>query len=182
MIYCLVESKYFKGVGVKPTLFDWKRGVFLQGKVLCKRVSEMIEQKANELSVYVWDVEFEKEGPIYVLTIYIDALEGINIEQCEAISRYVDPLLDDKEFDSLPSYTLCVSSAGAERKLTKPEHFEICLDKKVLIKFYKAIDGLKQIEGILSNYTTDTITILADKEDKTYNMTDVSNVRLTIEI
>ncbi len=149
----------------------------MQGKVLCKRVTEICAPKAEEIGVYIWDVEFEKEGSIYCLTIYLDAETGINIEHCEQMSRFIDPILDDSEFDSLPSYTLCVSSAGAERKLTKDMHYKYALGKKVLVKFYKALDGAKTIEDTLNAYDENSITI----GDKTFDTKDISSVRLTIE-
>ena len=72
----------------------------------------------------VWDVTFEKEGPRYLLTVVVDKESGVDIEDCEYVSRAIDPLLDAPEFNSLPPYTLCVSSAGMERALRRPEHFQ----------------------------------------------------------
>lgn len=94
----------------------------MQAKELIRRVEEMALPLCEQNGVSLWDVEFEKEGGVQMLTITIDRDEGVDIDQCEAISRAIDPMLDAKEFDSLPSYTLCVSSAGLERKLKKPAH------------------------------------------------------------
>ena len=66
-----------------------------------------------------------------MLTVTVDHPDGVNIDQCEQVSRALDPMLDAKEFDSMPSYTLCVSSAGLARRLKKPEHFAAFLGHMV---------------------------------------------------
>lgn len=108
-----------------------------------KELFEKIEQLAAPLcaqaGVFLWDVSFEKEGRNHVLTLFIDRAQGsVFIEDCEKVSRGIDPFLDAPEFDSLPPYTLSVSSPGLQRKLTKPAHFDWALGKQVEITFYKA--------------------------------------------
>ena len=93
----------------------------MQAKELVRRVEEMVMPLCEANGVLLWDVEFEKEGGQYMLTVTIDREDGVDIDHCEKISRALDPMLDAKEFDSLPPYTLCVSSAGLERRLKKPE-------------------------------------------------------------
>lgn len=146
---------------------------------LVKKVYDLALPKALEENVSIWDVEFEKEGSIYVLTIYLDSETEVSITNCENVSRYVDPLLDAKEFDSLPSYSLCVSSAGMERKLTKPFHFEQSIGKLVNVGFYKAIDGSKNIDGTLVSYNNGDVTIDVNGENKTFLKSDIATTRLT---
>ena len=86
----------------------------MQTKVFLQRVREMCQKPAEERGLLVWDVTFEKEGPRHMLTVVVDKEGGVDIDDCEYVSRAIDPLLDAPEFDSLPSYTLCVSSAGLE--------------------------------------------------------------------
>ncbi|MFI3116089.1 MAG: ribosome maturation factor RimP [Clostridia bacterium] len=151
----------------------------MQNKEICTRVSELAMPKINELGIELWDVDFEKEGSIYCLNIYLDGEREISIEDCEKVSRYVDPLLDAKIFDSMPPYTLCVASAGLERKLIKPSHFEKNIGALVHVGFYKSIDGVKNIEGTLENYNNDGVTINVDGKSQTYAKADVALVRLT---
>ena len=87
----------------------------MQTKELIRRVEEMALPLCEQVGVSLWDVEFEKEGGQYMLTITIDREDGVDIDQCEKISRAIDPMLDAREFDALPPYTLCVSSAGLEK-------------------------------------------------------------------
>ncbi len=154
----------------------------MQAKELIRRVEEMAQPLCEANGVSLWDVEFEKEGGIQLLTITIDRKGGVDISQCEAISRAIDPMLDAKEFDSLPSYTLCVSSAGLERKLKKPAHFEKFIGEKVEIRFYKPIEGVKSVQGILAGYDRGCITVDQDGARRIYEPGDVAVCRLVADI
>ena len=153
----------------------------MQLKEVEKRVRFIAEPFAKEAGLMIWDVEFCKEGSVYQLTIYIDKEGGVAISDCEGISRKVDPLLDAREFDELPSYTFCVSSAGLDRKLTKPEHFTQCINEQVELKFYKATDGIKSVVGKLLGATEKDLSIMADGTEKNYSKDLLATVRLYVE-
>lgn len=143
------------------------------------KVENLLGSFLIENNLVLWDIIFAQEGSELFLTIYIDKKdEMIDITDCEKVSRYIDPILDAKEFDSLPAYTLCVSSPGLERSLNKPEHFLSVIGEKVEIKFYKSIDGNKTISGILTSYTPDTITL---DETNEYNHKDIASAKLCYE-
>ena len=89
----------------------------MTAREVCQRVWDISAPCAAEMGIHLWDVTFEKEGGQYMLTITIDREGHTDIDDCEKLSRYVDPFLDEKEFASLPPYTLCVSSAGLTRRL-----------------------------------------------------------------
>lgn len=154
----------------------------MQAKELIRRVEEMALPLCEQNGVSLWDVEFEKEGGVWLLTITVDRDEGVNIEQCEAISRAIDPMLDAKEFDSLPSYTLCVSSAGLERRLKKPAHFAKFLGAKVEVRFYRPIDGAKSVQGLLAGYDGGNITVDQDGALRIYEPQDVAVCHLVADI
>ncbi len=154
----------------------------MQAKELIRRVEEMALPLCEQNGVSLWDVEFEKEGGVQLLTITVDRDEGVNIDQCEAISRAIDPMLDAKEFDSLPSYTLCVSSAGLERKLKKPAHFEKFLGATVEVRFYRPIDGAKAVQGTLASYDNGSITLSHDGATRIYEPKDVAVCHLVADI
>ena len=78
----------------------------MQAKQIVARVEELVKPLCEQAGVSLWDVEFEKEGGQYMLTVTVDRPEGVNIDQCEQVSRALDPMLDEKEFDDMPSYTL----------------------------------------------------------------------------
>ena len=153
----------------------------MQTKELIRRVEEMALPLCEQAGVTLWDVEFEKEGGQYMLTITIDRDGGVDIDHCEQISRAIDPMLDAKDFDSLPPYTLCVSSAGLERRLKKPEHFAKYIGETVEVKFYRAIDGAKIVEGKLMGYDNGNVTVEVGGQTVVYTAADVASGRLTVQ-
>ena len=91
----------------------------------------------------LWDVEYVREGGAWFLRLYIDKPGGVNIDDCEAISRAVDPILDEK--DPIPdSYSFEVCSAGLERALKRPRDFEQFMGSRVCVRLYKPVDGAKE--------------------------------------
>ncbi|MDR3766129.1 MAG: ribosome maturation factor RimP [Butyricicoccus sp.] len=153
----------------------------MQAKQVVARVAELAEPVCEKAGVTLWDVEFEKEGGQYMLTVTIDRDEGVDIDHCEAVSRALDPMLDAREFDSLPAYTLCVSSAGLERRLKKPAHFEKFMGSTVEVKFYKPVDGAKTVEGTLVDYDNGCVSVEVDGARRIYEPQDIAAVRLTVQ-
>ena len=153
----------------------------MTNKELIRRVTELVTPICGEAGVTLWDVTFEKEGRQHVLTVYIDREEGVNITHCEQVSRALDPQLDAKVFDSLPPYTLTVSSAGLERPLTRPEHFQWALGKAVNLGFYKATNGANELVGKLISNDGVQIIVQEGGEEKTFAVSDVARVRLYFE-
>ena len=145
-------------------------------------MEELVRPLCEQAGVSLWDVEFEKEGGQYMLTVTVDHPEGVNIDQCEKVSRALDPMLDAKEFDDMPSYTLCVSSAGLARRLKRPEHFEAFMGQTVEVGLYKALNGAKQIEGTLAGYDDGAVTLDVGGERIVFEPKDIAAVRLAVEI
>ena len=154
----------------------------MQAKQIVARVEELVRPLCEQAGISLWDVEFEKEGGQYMLTVTVDHPDGVNIDQCEQVSRALDPMLDEKEFDSMPSYTLCVSSAGLSRRLKKPEHFAAFLGHTVEVGFYKPVGGAKQVEGTLVAYENGNVTLETGGQRTVYEPADIAAVRLAVEI
>lgn len=127
----------------------------------------------------LWDVEYIKEAGSWYLRLYIDKEGGISIDDCEAISRGVDPLLDEADPIQDP-YTFEVSSAGADRPLKKPEHFAAFMGAEVDVKFYKAVDGQKSATGALAGYDDGNVTLRVGDQETTYDKKDIAFVRLHV--
>ena len=147
----------------------------MEKKSIAETVRALAEPVAAELGLEIWDVEYVKEGADMYLRIIIDKDEGIDIEDCERMSRAIDPLLD--EADPIEeSYRLEVSSPGIERDLTRPEHFEKCMGEKVEVRLFAPLEGRKQIVGILSAYDGNEITIDENGENVILPKKSVSKV------
>lgn len=127
----------------------------------------------------LWDVEYVKEAGSWYLRVYIDKETGVSIDDCEAVSRVVSDLLDEADPIQDP-YTFEVSSAGADRALKKPEHFQAFLGAQVDVKFYQARNGQKTCTGILTGYQDEAITLTTGEETVTIPMGQVALVRLHV--
>ena len=115
----------------------------------------------------LWDVEYVKEG-------------GVDINDCEAISRAVDPILDEK--DPIPdSYSFEVCSAGLERELKRPSDFAQFLGSAVTVKLYKPVNGLKEQAGTLAAYEDEAVTIRQGEKEVRFEKSEVAQVRLRVE-
>ena len=136
----------------------------------------VVEQHGCEL----WDVEYVREGSERFLRLYIDKEGGVDITDCEAISRAVDPILDEK--DPIPeSYHFEVCSAGLERALKRPADFERFMGSAITVKLYRPRNGLKEIPGFLRGYDDGKVTVEAGKETITFEKSEVALVRLRVE-
>ena len=127
----------------------------------------------------VWDVEYVREGADWFLRIYIDKDGGVDITDCEAISRALDPILDEK--DLIPSsYHFEVCSAGLERALKRPGDFARFMGSDVLVRLYRPKDGCKEFPGVLRGYEDGRVTIDVQGRSMTFEKSEVALVRLRV--
>lgn len=139
-------------------------------------VAQLAQGVVEQAGCTLWDVEYVKEAGEWFLRVYIDKEGGVDINDCEAVSRPLSDLLD--EADPIQgSYTFEVSSAGLDRPLKKPEHFARCAGQQVDVRFYRPVDGRKEYTGALVGCDGDgNVTV----DDKTFEKKDVAQVRLHV--
>ena len=145
-------------------------------EIVAKLAQPVVENNGCEL----WDVEYIKEAGQWFLRVYIDKPDGtVSINDCEAVSRELDPILD--EYDPIEtSYTFEVSSAGAERSLKRPSDFERFMGSLAEVRLYKAKNGSKEFVGILKGYNDGSVTLEFGGNDITFEKSEIANVRLRI--
>ena len=148
------------------------------------KVTEIVTQFAQpiveEKGCSLWDVEYVREGSERYLRLYIDKEGGVDITDCEAIHRAVDPILDEKD-PIAESYHFEVCSAGIERALKRERDFIQFMGSPILVKLYRPRNGLKEIPGILRGYENGAVTLEAGKETITFTKSEVALVRLRVE-
>ena len=147
-------------------------------------VTPLIEQNNFELV----DIEYVKEGSNWYLRVYIDKPGGINVDDCELISRALSDKLDEEDFID-DAYILEVSSPGLGRQLKKDKDFIRSLGKDIEIKLYKDIvleeNGkkikAKEFVGRLDGYNKEEIEVFLGNETITIARKDIAIVRLAID-
>ena len=148
------------------------------------KVTDLVTQFAQpiveEKGCKLWDVEYVREGSERFLRVYIDKEGGVCIDDCEAVARAIDPILDEKD-PIAESYHFEVCSAGLERALKRPSDFEQFMGSPILVKLYRPHNGLKEFPGILRGYEEGKVTVEAGKETITFEKSQVALVRLRVE-
>lgn len=140
-----------------------------------KKITDVVTELAGdylaENGYELYNTEFVKEGRDWFLRVYIDKApvaetEGeadgepeeqayISTEDCEKVSRFLSEKLDESD-PIEQNYYLEVSSPGMDRPLITPEHYERYVGHEVEIKLYKAMDGVKNINGVLESFDKET--------------------------
>ena len=143
-------------------------------------VTKLAEPVVAEHGCSLWDVEYVREGSEYFLRLYLDKEGGVDINDCEAISRAMAPILDEADPIS-GSYHFEVCSAGLERVLKRPGDFERFLGENITVKLYRPRNGLKEIPCVLRGYDNGRLTVEAGKEEITFEKSEVALVRLRVE-
>ena len=145
-------------------------------EIVAKLAAPVVADAGCEL----WDVEYVREAGTWFLRLYLDKEGGVDILDCETVSRTVSDLLD--EADPIEgSYVFEVSSAGAERALKRPSDFERFMGSPVFVKLYKSKDGRKEFSGHLAGYENGDITITVGAESLTFLKDEVALCRLRVE-
>ncbi len=145
---------------------------------LIRTVCELAQPICGELGLYLWDVEYKKDGGRRVLRLLIDKEGGAGIDECEAMSRAIDPLLDAA--DPIPEeYTLEVSTPGMERALRTEEHFARSIGEDVEARLYTPIDGKKSWRGKLLRRTETELLMDCGTGERAFPLENVSLVKLS---
>ncbi len=131
-----------------------------------QRVEELVKNTVETLGFELCDVEFQKEYGNWVLTLFINKPGGVTIDDCEKVSRAVDPVLE--EADPIEqAYYLSVSSLGLDHPLKKDRDYERNIGKRVEVKLFAPVNGQKEFVGELISFDGETVRILTEAGETT---------------
>ena len=153
---------------------------------MSRKIEEQIEQlvsaKIAEMGYELVDVEYAKvKGQDDELVVYIDRQGGVTLDDCEAVSLAVEPIIDEAD-PIAHAYVFCVSSPGIDRPLKKPRDFEKALQTKVDLKLYEKLNGKKEITAVLIGYDENTIRLQTEKgQELELNREKIALIRPHIE-
>ena len=148
-----------------------------------KKVTEIVAELAapvvEEFGCQLWATEYVREAGQWYLRLYLDKDGGVDILDCENVSRRVSDLLD--QADPIEgSYVFEVSSAGAERQLKRPSDFEKFIGSPVLLKTYQNRDGRKEFAGVLKEYDSGAVVLEMGRQEPRFEKNEIAMVRLRI--
>ncbi len=141
------------------------------------KTEELAQPFCDEMGFELVDTDFVKEGSEYYLRIYIDKPGGITIDDCEALSRAFNNVLDEKEYID-HTYTFEVSSPGLTRQLKKEKDYIRSKGKLVDVKLYKKQSGISGFTGVLADYSDGIFTFTYETEKITIDKAQIADIRL----
>ena len=148
---------------------------------ITEKVAALAKPVVEEEGCTLWDVEYVREAGTWYLRIFVDKEGGLSIDDCERISRRLDPMLD--EADPIPdSYVFEVGSAGAERELKRPSDFEQFMGHEVEVRLYQPLNGSKAFVGPLKTYADGDVTIDFGGNELCLDKSKIAQVRLHVTI
>ncbi len=148
---------------------------------ITEKVAALAEPVVKEEGCSLWDVEYVREAGTWYLRVLVDKEGGLSIDDCERISRRLDPMLDEAD-PIQDSYVFEVGSAGAERELKRPHDFERFMGSEVELRLYKPQNGSKSFVGFLRGYDDGAVTIESGGKELRFEKDAVALVRLHISI
>ncbi len=148
---------------------------------LTEQVAALALPIVEEEGCTLWDVEYVKEAGNRYLRVFIDREGGVSIDDCERISRRLDPVLDEAD-PIAESYIFEVGSAGADRELKRPGDFAKFMGSEVELKLYRPVKGSKRFVGTLTAYNDGAVTIEQNRESLHFEKEQIAQVRLYVGI
>jgi len=146
---------------------------------ITEKVFELAKPVVEAAGCELWDVEYIREAGTWYLRVYIDKPEGVGIDDCENVSRALDPMLD--EYDIIrESYVFEVGSPGLERELKRPSDFERFIGSEIEIKLYQPVNGSKVYVGKLLSYIDGSVSCECRDNTITFSKEQIAHVKLHV--
>jgi ribosome maturation factor RimP len=142
------------------------------------RVQALLEPAVNALGYELLGIEYMPQGRHSLLRMYIDAEDGIGLEDCERVSHQVSGILDVEDVVH-GQYTLEVSSPGLDRPLFTQDHFRKYLGQTVKLRLSSPLDGRRKFSGVISAVEDDdAVVVTVDNETVTipWNLIEKANL------
>jgi ribosome maturation factor RimP len=148
-----------------------------------ENIRQILDPILESMGLSLWEMEFQRHGPKWLLRIYIDRESGgVTLSDCEQVSRDLSTALDVEDIIQ-HAYTLEVSSPGLDRTLTRPEHFVRFIGSMVKVKTYQPIEGQKVFRGKLLGMGEAVIKVeLETSAVLEIPMSNITKVALEVEI
>ena len=147
---------------------------------MASKVKSICEEKVvpliEELGYEVVEVEYAKKSDVMNLTFYIDKENGVQIDDCEKVSKAIDKVLDDLNPTDDEPYILNVSSPGIDRPLKTDRDFKRNLGKEISVSLFAKLNGKKIYEGVLKAFDENTLTIEINNEELVLSRDKIAHI------
>jgi ribosome maturation factor RimP len=169
--YCL-RSGGLTGAGEDRNVSNRIEGIIAE-------IEEYAGTVVDDLGLELVEVQFRREGHGWVLRLFIDKEEGVNIDDCARVSREISTWLDVEDLID-HQYHLEVSSPGLERPLKKPADFERFSGRKARIKLREPREDRRVYTGILDRVRENEVTLIVDGKPEHFAFEEIARARLAL--
>ena len=129
-----------------------------------QQITDLLRATVDALGFDLWGVEYLSQGRHSILRVYIDAENGITVEDCARVSEQVGSVLDVED-PITGEYTLEVSSPGMDRLLFRLDQYAGYIGEKVELRLRSAFEGRRKFKGILKGIEGDDVVIQVDDHE-----------------
>ncbi|MEG1581896.1 MAG: ribosome maturation factor RimP [Clostridia bacterium] len=145
-------------------------------------VEEFISPIVSSLGYEIVEVDFGKKSNGNNLTVFIDKIGGISLDDCEIVHKAIDGPLDELNPTSDEPYTLNVSSSGLDRPIVSDKDLERNIGELLELSLFQKIDKKKEFIAVLKCYDADNLTFIVENHDLSVKRTQVAKLVKHIEI
>ena len=140
-------------------------------------LTALLEKTIGGLGFELVDLELASRGKL--MRIFIDKVDGVDVEDCAAVSNHLTRLLtvEGVDYDRLE-----VSSPGLDRPLKRPQDFARFVGERAQVKVRLPLNGRRRFVGKLQNVGEVGIELDIDGELVSIAFTDIDKARLVPNI
>ena len=142
-----------------------------------EEIKTFLENIATPMGIEIVDVETKGEA----LTVFIETDGGVDLNTCEAFHNAIMDPIDELDPSFGAAYTLNVSSPGLDRPFKTARDFERNLGREVEVKLYAPLRGKKFLEGVLSAYDENSVTLLLGGSEEKINKTKIAKINRAVK-
>lgn len=167
---------------MRLSAFERHSIIILRGIMQFKSVEEIHEAlkgTANAMDIEIIDIVYDNKSN--ALTVFIETEGGVDLDTCEKFHRAIDTVIDELDPSYGQPYTLNVSSPGLDRPFKTKRDFERNLQKEVEIKLYAPLKGKKFIEGVLTEFDENSVTVKTEKEELKISINKIAKINKAIK-
>ncbi len=129
-----------------------------------QQITDLLGSTVEALGFELWGVEYLSQGRHSVLRIYIDAEQGVNVEDCALVSQQVGSVLDVED-PITGEYTLEVSSPGMDRLLFRLDQYPGFVGEEVELRLRTPFEGRRKFRGVLAGIEGEDVVIRVEDHE-----------------
>ena len=147
------------------------------------KVTESITATVKELDVEIIEITYKKVMSNMNLTVFIDKVDGITLNDCEAVHKAIDPILDEIDPTSGEPYILNVSSPGVDRPLKTAYDYDKNIGKELNISLFEKIDLGKKFVATLIRFDLESgvVVVNCGKDDIELDIKNIALIKPEIK-